>query len=86
MKNVVFWDVTSCGSCPLRLLVTVKVVLNSPILVTLKTEEIHSSEMSVPTRVIRHNIPEDGILLSYYAGSFISSHSTFVSVKLKFCA
>jgi hypothetical protein len=53
MKNVVFWDVTTCGSCRnrqlkeriasmigLRLLVTANVVPISPILVTVIMETV----------------------------------------------
>jgi hypothetical protein len=44
------------------LLVTANVVPCSPILVTLMTEALHSSETSVLTRSVQHNISEDGIL------------------------
>jgi hypothetical protein len=52
-------------SSKLQLMVTANVVSISPTLVTLITEELRSSETSVRTRVKRHNIQEDGILLCF---------------------
>jgi hypothetical protein len=46
----------------LRLLVTDIVAPSSPILVTIRMEAIHSSEMSVLTRARLSNIPVYGIL------------------------
>jgi hypothetical protein len=53
MKNAVVWDVTP------------SVVPSSPILVSLMTGEIRSSETSDRTRATRRNIPEDSIFHSH---------------------
>jgi hypothetical protein len=62
MKNVVFWDLTPCGSCSmLRLLVIANVIPSSPILVILMMEAKCSSYTSVLTGASRHHIPKDGV-------------------------
>jgi hypothetical protein len=58
----------------LRLLATANVP-SLLILVTLIMEAILSSETSVLTRAVWHNIPEDGILYSLYGSSAISCAS-----------
>jgi hypothetical protein len=77
MKNAVFWDIMTFGSCKCRrfggtyrlhyrnallLLVMAHVVPSSPILVTLIMEVLISSNTSVIIRATLRNIPEDGIL------------------------
>jgi hypothetical protein len=48
-----------------QLLVTAKVVLSSPIIVTLMIETLHSFKTSVLTRATWNNIPEDGIMVLF---------------------
>jgi hypothetical protein len=64
VKNMFFWDVTSCGFV-LRLLVTTNVVPGSGILFTLTMEALFSSETWVLTGAKRRHILEDCILHSH---------------------
>jgi hypothetical protein len=54
-----------------QLLVTASVVPGSPILVTLMKEALNSSETSVLTSAIRHNIPEDTIVFTDHVGKIL---------------
>jgi hypothetical protein len=74
MKNVVFWDITSCGFCKNRRFRGTYLIHHQgdknrranvpspPILVNMMIAAILSSETSVLTRATRRNIPEDGML------------------------
>jgi hypothetical protein len=55
-----------------QLLVTANVVPGSPILVTLMTEVIHSSEILGLTRATWRNIPDNGIPHSHCCENFKS--------------
>jgi hypothetical protein len=62
MKNVVFCDVTPCGSCKNRLLEELSA---SIIRVTRIGEQLSASKTSVLTRATRRNIPENGFHLAF---------------------
>jgi hypothetical protein len=91
LKNVMFLDVTPCGSCKNRrfvgrLLVAASFVPSSPILVNLMMEALLSSETSVLARVTQRKIPEDSILHSYRRQSLRSYVSVLMYVlKCPFC-
>jgi hypothetical protein len=71
MKRCRFLSHTALLPSVLRLLVSANIP-SSPILVTLMIAVICSSKMSVLTRAIWHNIPEDGILHSHHCGNLKS--------------
>jgi hypothetical protein len=64
----------------LQSIITDNNVPSSPILVTLMTEAIHSSETSVLTRFTGNSIPEDGILHSHHRKE-LKSYITIILLK-----
>jgi hypothetical protein len=66
-----------------RLLVKANAVPSSPILFTLITEALCSSETSVLTRTTRRNIPEDAILHSHHREIFKSYTPILVTLMME---